>query len=686
LGIRVGIDSGGTFTDVMAIGEDGRVHSVKVASTPKNPALGFEDGLQKALSLLEISPSQLEFILHGTTVAINAIIERRFPEVALITTEGFRHILEIARQTVPGERGSIYHWVKPPRVVPLERVYEITERISASGEVIVPLDQEQVRNLARQLKAEGIEVAAVSLINSYANTRHEDQIRRILLEEHPSLFLATSSETLCEFREYERTLTTCINAVLMPLVSSYLNALSHRLQELGGKSPLFVMKSAGGVVTADRAAAQPLSTALSGPAAAVLGMAWLGRQSGFENIISFDMGGTSTDVALIESGRLPITPEAELDIHTVRAPTVDVISIGSGGGSIAGIGPADRVTVGPRSAGASPGPACYGQGGEEPTVTDAHLVLGRIPAFLVGGEIQLDPELAHAAVTRFGKKLGLSVEEAAEGILEIAAFNMSDAIRQVSVRRGRDPHDFALFALGGAGPLHACRLAQLLEIPTVVVPSHPGLGCALGLLVADVKDDFLITAIHREDQFDFPRLNRQFADLEARATASLEQQNIPAAQREFLRGADLRYQGMASELTVPVPNGEMGPEKAKQMLDNFHQAHHDNYGYSYQGQQLVESVNLRVSAVGLLPHLEPRPIAAGEADPEAALTGQRKVFFEEVRNFVECPLYQRSELKAGNRLTGPAVIEQYDTNTVVHPGQTLGVDALGNLVITIPRK
>ena len=363
MGIRVGIDSGGTFTDVMAVGEDGHVYSVKVTSTPENPALGFEDGLRKALDLLKISPSELECILHGTTVAINAILERRFPEVALITTQGFRHILEIARQTVPGEQGSIYHWVKPSRVVPLERVYEITERVSASGEVLVPLDQEQARTVARQLKADGIEAVAVSLINSYANTEHEEQLRRILLEEHPSCFLAISSETLCEFREYERTLTTCMNAVLMPLVSSYLDALVNLLQKLGGQSPLFVMKSAGGVVTADRAAAQPLSTALSGPAAAVLGMAWLGQHSGFGNIISFDMGGTSTDVALIESGRLPIVPEAQLDIYTVRAPTVDVISIGSGGGSIAGIGPADRVTVGPRSAGASPGPACYGKGG-----------------------------------------------------------------------------------------------------------------------------------------------------------------------------------------------------------------------------------------------------------------------------------------------------------------------------------
>lgn len=685
MGIRVAIDSGGTFTDVMAVGEDGHVYSVKVTSTPEDPALGFEDGLQRALSLLEIAPSELECILHGTTVAINAILERRFPEVALITTQGFRHILEIARQTVPGERGSIYHWVKPSRVVPLERVYEITERVSASGEVIVPLDQEEARTVARQLKADGIEAVAVSLINSYANTEHEEQLRRILLEEHPSCFLATSSETLCEFREYERTLTTCMNAVLMPLVSSYLDALGNRLQQLDGQSPLFVMKSAGGVVTADRAAAQPLSTALSGPAAAVLGMAWLGQHSGFENIISFDMGGTSTDVALIESGRLPITPEAQLDIYTVRAPTVDVISIGSGGGSIAGIGPADRVTVGPRSAGASPGPACYGKGGEEPTVTDANLVLGRIPAYLVGGEVQLDPELATAAVTAFGKKLGLSVVEAAEGILEIAAFNMSDAVRQVSVRRGRDPHDFALFALGGAGPLHACRLAQLLEIPTVVVPPHPGLGCALGLLVADVKDDFLITDIHREDQFEFTRLNRQFAALESRATASLQQQNIPAAQRKLLRGADLRYKGMASELTVPVPDGEMGPKEAKEMLGNFHLAHQDNYGYSYEGQQLVEVVNLRVSALGLLPHLKPQPIAQGDADAAAALIGKRRVYFEKVRDFVECPIYERSKLLAGSKLSGPAVIEQYDTNTMVHPGQDLVVDSLGNLVITVHR-
>ena len=310
-------------------------------------------------------------------------------------------------------------------------------------------------------------------------------------------------------------------------------------------------------------------------------------------------------------------------------------------------------------------------------------MLGRIPDYLVGGEVKLEPKLASRAVAAFGEKLGLSEVEAAEGILEIAAFNMSDAIRQVSVRRGRDPHDFALFALGGAGPLHACRLAQILEIPTVVVPPHPGLGCALGLLVADVKDDFLVTDIHREDQLDFERLNRQFTALESRATASLEQQNVPAAQRRLLRAADLRYKGMASELTVPVPDSQMGPQEAEEMLDNFHRAHQDNYGYSYQGQQLVEIVNLRVSAVGELPHLEPRPMAQGDADASAASSGQRKVYFEKVEGFVECSIYDRSKLLAGNKLNGPAIIEQYDTNTAVHPGQELEVDSLGNLVITI---
>jgi N-methylhydantoinase A len=686
MGFRIGIDSGGTFTDVMAVGEEGHIHRLKVPSTPEDPAQGFEEALRQMLKTLEISPSQLDFVLHGTTVAINAILERRFPTVALITTKGFRDVLEIARQTVPGERGSIYHWVKPPRVVPLERAYEVTERVSATGEVIVPLDVDEARALAKQLREEGIESVAISLINSYANSDHEEQLRKILLEEHPSCFLCTSSETLSEFREYERTLTTCMNAVLMPILSSYLNSLGERLQKLDGQSPLYVMKSAGGVVTAQRATKQPVATALSGPSAAVLGMNWLGNQSGFENLITFDMGGTSTDVALIESGKLPISPEAHLDIYNIRSPTVEVISIGSGGGSIAGINPGDRVTVGPRSAGADPGPACYGKGGEEPTVTDANLVLGRIPPYLVGGNIQLDPKLAEAAIQKFGETLDLTLVEAAEGILEIAAFKMSNAIRQVSVRRGRDPHDFALFALGGAGPLHACRLAYLLEIPTVVVPSYPGLGCALGLLVADVKDDFLITDIHREDHFDFERLNRQFATLEGRAHSSLDQQEIPPDHRSLKRGVDMRYNGMASELTVDVPDGPLGPAQAKKILSGFHTSYQENYGYSYQDQQFVEIVNLRVSSIGSLPHLEPQTIPEGSKDASAALAGERRVYFEEVKDFVECPVYERSKLLGANVLAGPAIVEQYDTNTVVHPEQQLRVDSLGNLVITIDKE
>ncbi len=686
MGVRIGIDSGGTFTDVMAVGEEGHIHRLKVPSTPEDPAQGFEEALRQMLKTLDISPSQLDFVLHGTTVAINAILERRFPTIALITTKGFRDVLEIARQTVPGERGSIYHWVKPPRVVPLERVYEITERVSASGEVIVPLHVDEARVLARKLRDEGIESVAISLINSYANSDHEEQLREILLEEYPSCFLCTSSETLSEFREYERTLTTCMNAVLMPILSSYLDSLGERLQKLDGRSPLFVMKSAGGVVTAQRAAKQPVATALSGPSAAVLGMNWLGSHSGFENLITFDMGGTSTDVALIESGRLPISPEAHLDIYDIRSPTVEVVSIGSGGGSIAGISPGDRVTVGPRSAGADPGPACYGKGGEEPTVTDANLVLGRIPPYLVGGNIPLDPKLAEAAVRRFGETLELTLVEAAEGILEIAAFNMSDAIRQVSVRRGRDPHDFALFALGGAGPLHACRLAYLLEIPTVVVPYYPGLGCALGLLVADVKDDFLITDVHREDHFDFERLNRQFATLEGRAHSSLDLQNIQPAQRKVKRGVDMRYKGMASELTVDVPDGPLGAPQAKEMLSRFHTSYQENYGYSYQDQQRVEIVNLRVSSIGSLPHLEPQTIPEGSKDTSAALAGERRVYFESVKDFVKCPIYERSKLLSANVLAGPAIVEQYDTNTVVHPGQQLRVDSLGNLVISIDKE
>lgn len=678
---RIGIDSGGTFTDIMVAGEDGRIYSLKIPSTPRDPSLSFLEGIRRALGELGAGPDKIEAVLHGTTVATNALLESNFPAIGLVVTRGFREILEIARQTVPGEWGSIYVWVKPPRVVPLERVQEVTERVGPRGEVQIPLNEEEMRAVARWFKEKGIEAVAISFLHSYINPAHELRAREILEEEHPDCHLSTSWETLPELREYERTLTTCLNAALKPVLSRYLSGLSSKMARLGIQAPLQVMKSAGGVMDAERAIVQPVYTVLSGPSAAVLGMAAMCRQAGYPGLITLDMGGTSTDVSLIERGMPLVSTSGEIDIYPIKAPTVEIASIGAGGGSIAWLGAGERIRVGPRSAGADPGPACYDKGGGEPTVTDANLALGRIPPYLLGGEMGLRRERAEEALQGLGRRIGLGLAETAHGIIEIANFNMTGAIRQVSVRKGKNPVDYALVALGGAGPLHAGRLAELLGIQTVIVPPYPGLGAAFGLLVADVRDDFVLTDVQREDRIDLGRLNQRYRELEAKARESLERQRVPKENCSILRTADLRYVGMATELNVPVTLKELTKEQLRDIFSRFHLAHQEAYGYSYQGKQLVEWVNLRCAGIGLLPklHLPEVPVRGSGGSPP--VQARRPVIFEGDGRPIDCPIYERSGLLAGDHIEGPAIVEEYNATTVILPGQVAEVDRWGNLVI-----
>lgn len=680
MGYRIGIDSGGTFTDVMATDGGGGVFTVKVPSTPQDPSLAFAEGVRRVLEVLGAGPEEVEALLHGTTVATNALLEGKFPPIGLIVTQGFREILEIARQTVPGEWGSIYVWVKPPRVVPLERVHEVRERMTYRGEVQVPLDEEDVRQVARRLRDQGVGTLAISFLHSYANPAHERRAREIIEEEHPGCYLSTSWETLPEFREYERTLTTCLNAALKPVISRYLNGLQERVARLGVRTPLQVMKSAGGVVSADKAALQPVYTVLSGPSAAVLGMATLGRQAGHEDLITLDMGGTSTDVSLIEKGQPWVSTSGEVYIYPIKAPTIEIATIGAGGGSIAWVGTGERIKVGPHSAGAEPGPACYGKGGEEPTVTDAHLVLGRIPPYLLGGEIPLDPKRAEEAIRQLGKRIGLDPLETAWGIIEIANFNMTGAIRQVSVRKGRNPADYALVAMGGAGPLHACRLAELLGITTVLIPPYPGLGSSYGLLNADVKDDFVLTDVQGEGELEPERIGRHYVGLEEKARESLERQGVSPAARVISRSADLRYEGMATELNVSIPSGPLSDREMNELFERFHQSYQETYGYAYRGEQPVELVNLRCSGVGHLPKLRLKEVPNGDGSPPS-ITARRRAYFGVNGDAVECPIYDRKELRAGDPIVGPAIVEESNATTAIPPGWRARVDRWGSLVI-----
>jgi len=681
MSFRVGIDSGGTFTDLFAVDEDGREEIVKVPSTPASPDLAVRHALAALIDRLDRDPARIEAVLHGTTVAVNAILQHKFPPIGLLVTRGFRFILEMGRQTVPGERGSIYTWTKPPRIVPLGNVREVTERLDHTGAVLTEFDAEDCRAQARWYREQGIDTVAICFINAYANAAHERLAKAIFAEEHSACQVATSSETLPEYREYERAVTTATNAMLMPILGSYVGNVQRHLDELGIAAPLYIMKSAGGATLAELAARQPVHTALSGTAAAVMGSAWIGRSSDVPDLLTFDMGGTSTDVALIEGGYPALVSEVELDVYPIRTPAVDVVSVGAGGGSIAAIIPGNRFQVGPRSAGADPGPACYGRGGTEPTVTDANVLLGRLPEELAGGAVRLDRAAAEASLARLGAPLGLDPLAMARGIIELGELNMADAVRQISVRKGRDPRNFTLIAGGGGGPLHAASLGEILSIPQVLIPPAPGVGCSLGALVSDVREDFVMTDIHSEGDCDIDRLAANFASLEAQALELLERQGFAASERSIVRRADLRYRGMRTELLVDVPTGAIDADLTATMFDNLHAAHEDAYGYGYRGVQPVEVVNLRVTGVGHMRAALPFRGKTGERNAKDAQSGTRQVFFNET-GFVETPIYDRAKLTVGTSFEGPAIVEQYDTTIVVLPGQKVEADPHGNLRIT----
>jgi N-methylhydantoinase A len=681
--VRVGVDTGGTFTDLMAASADGKIHVTKTPSTPGDDALAFMGGMAQLGNTGQFVPGEVESISHGTTVALNAVLQRNWAPIGLIVTKGYREILEIGRQTVPGDWGAIYTWVKPPRVVPLENVVEVDERLDYLGKELAPLDADAVRSAARWYRSRGIGAVAICFLHSYKNNEHERLARDTFSAEYPECYLTISSEILPEFREYERAMTTCLNAVLMPLVSEYLEELTRKLAAEHFTAPLLMMKSSGGLSRHSHVIRQPIYIAYSGPSAGVLGMAWLANKVGEEKVLTYDMGGTSTDVAVVEYGRPVLTTDSVIDIYPMKAPSIDLVSIGAGGGSIATLGTGNRLRVGPESAGAVPGPVCYGRGGAQVTVTDANLVLGRIPAGLLGGRMQLDVEAAAAAVSAMGDQLALDLQQTAYGILEIAAFNMAGAMRQVSVRRGRDPREYTLFAYGGAGPLHASQLASLLGISRIVIPQNPGLGSCVGLLAADIREGTVQTYAAVENTIEYRAVNAYFADMESRMRADVAEQGVEPSNIQSERGADLRYVGMASELSVTVPAGDWDAAVVSRLINSFHDAYERTYGYSYRGEQEVELINLRVTATGVLPGLQLEQQAEGDGDPSSALVSERVVYFGPDHGTLPCPVYDRSLLQPGNEISGPAIVEDYDSTILVPPRSTAKVDGYSNLVIRV---
>jgi N-methylhydantoinase A len=676
--VRIGIDTGGTFTDVVAV-DAGRVFTTKVPSTPSDPSTAFMQAIEKALRLAGAQTESVGDVAHGTTVATNALLEDDFRGLGFITTKGFRAVLEVGRQSVPDSYGNSYFWVKPDRIVPLHLVREVDERLDRSGAPLREFDEAGAREVARWFRDMGIACVGVCFVHAYMNPDHERRMRDVLAQEHPDCTVSLSSDVLSEYREYERAVTTLVDAFVKPKVAAYAYSIHERLP--AHRPPFYIMKSNGGVIAGSEVHHQPITTILSGPAAGTLGAALVAEQAGFRRVITLDGGGTSTDVAVVSDGRPSLTTEGSVGRFAVKVPMVDVITVGTGGGSIAWVSPEGTLKVGPRSAGASPGPACYARGGTEPTTTDAFLLLGHIPEHLLGGEIPLSRPAAEEAYRRLAGFVGLGLDACAAGVLEIAAWNQANAIRQVTVKRGLDVRDFDVCAFGGSGPLTACRLIDILTLRAVFVPRDPGNLSAFGLLATDLRTDHVQTLVRRHDQLDLGELARELGRLESEAREALARQGHEEGRRTFVRAADLRYFGQAFEINVPAPDGPVDAAFVAEVEARFHDAHERSYGYCYRDDPkgVVEWVNLRVTGVGAMDSPALDPLSAGDGDPREALDGGRPVFFGD--RWHDAPVYARERLRAGDEIAGPAVIQEFGSTLPIHPAFTARVDALGSVVV-----
>lgn len=682
---RIGVDTGGTFTDVVAVDEaTGRRYVRKTSSTPDDPSRAFTLGIQELLSEVGVGVDEVSFISHGTTVATNAILESRYARLGLIVTRGYREMLEVGRQTVPGDFGDITWWLKPPRVVPLELVREAGGRLDYRGEELAPLDEDAVRTAALEFKSMGLQAIAISFLHSYRNPAHERRARELVREVHPDCFVSVSSDVIREYREYERTLSTCLNTGLMPLVTRYLDSLGKRLDDAGIDARLYVMKSSGGIIHASDMAPQPIAAVLSGPAAGIVTACYYGKAAGHPNLITIDIGGTSTDICLIDQGAPNMLTEGRIDIYNIKAPMIDMHTVGAGGGSIAWLAAGRSLRVGPQSAGAQPGPVCYGRGGIAPALTDAHIVLGRVSPYLLGGSIRLDPDAARRAIdVHIATPLGIGIEEAAMGILDLATSNIAQGINVVSVKRGRDPRDYALMAFGGAGGLNACLVAESLGIRTIISPPSPGVTSAEGLLSTNVRSDRVITDVQREDALDVARLVREFGVLHAQVVDDLAREGFTGDATSITGFADMRYAGQAYEVRVPmaVLGAANGDVAVRDAIRAFHRAHDDRFGYAYEGKQPVEIVNVGATGFGLFPPLVTAQEAREECSWEAARREIRRGVFRGVGE-VGLPVYERSRAPLGVPVNGPCIIEQYDATLVVEPGWRAELDGAGQILLT----
>ena len=678
MSLRIAIDTGGTFTDVVAIDEASGAHyAIKTPSTPQDPSVGLVTGMRKVADVAKTDPTDVSQLLHGSTTATNAVLEHKFDGLGLIVTAGFRHIIEIARQSVPDGYGNSFFWVKPPRLVPLHLVREVGGRMTHEGEEIEPLDEDGVLSAVSALRDKGAKCIGVCLLHSYADAAHERRVGEIADEHFPDLFVSLSSVVLPEYREYERAMTTLIDVMVKPHCQTYLKRAATKVRTEARDMPVLIMQSNGGAVSARTAAERPVTMLLSGPAAGVLGAAHMARLAGYEDILTLDVGGTSTDVSLIEKLTPNITSYSMVENYPVKTPMLDIATVGTGGGSIAWLDDYGGLKVGPQSAGADPGPICYGRGGREPAVTDAAVVLGRLPPALLGGEIALDVEAARTAFSDFAKRLDMSTEEAAAGVFEIAAANQVNGIRQVTVMKGREPGDYALIAFGGAGGMFAADVADFLDIATVISPPNPGNLSAFGLHVSDIKRDYIRTIVRQESAAKGAEIEAAWQELEARGLEEIMAEGVAQEDIAIKRSSDMRYVGEGHEIAVDVPAGVSGTAAVDHLWRQFHRTHERNFGFQYEGEQDVEVVNLRIEAVGNVHRPQIKPIPAG-ATPAPA--GQRPVYWRG-SGWADCPIFNRVALPAQSALTGPAIVEEYGSTVIVPQSWSLRADDYGNLIM-----
>ena len=678
MSLAIAIDTGGTFTDVTLFDtKTGQLWTVKVPSTPGDPSEGFLNGIASALTQSGRTAAALAQIFHGTTVATNLILEGKGAAIGMLTTAGFKHVLEIGRQDIP-RQSNMFAWIKPKRPVPPERIFEVGGRLAADGGELTPLDEAAVRHAARALAALGVKAIAICFLHSFTNPAHERRAGALVAAEYPEALISLSSDVLPVFREFERAMATALNVYVMPAVSTYVARIATRLGEAGIAAPLLLMKSSGGVTGIETVLKVPAHTALSGPAAGVIGTQFIGASVGEDNLIGIDIGGTSADIALIKDGRAGLTMSGRISGWPLSLPMIDINTIGAGGGSIARATATGGLSVGPESAGADPGPACYGRGGDRPTVTDAHVVLGHLPPFLLGGGLSLDPAAARQAIRRHvAEPLGLDIEGAARGILAILDNNMVGAIRVVSVERGHDPRDFALVPFGGAGPLHGGSLARLLDSPLQIVPASPGVLSALGLLVSQRRAEYARTSLQRSPHVDRDQLSATFAELEDEAHTWFKAEGVPAEARETHWQASLRYRHQGFELTVPWAGREVSPSAIEATVAAFHEEHARLYTFA-QPDTPVEIVTLGVNAVGHLPRPTLTPLGQGGALSDS-LIDHMEVHF--ATGTTRVPVYARAKLGAGTRIEGPAIVTQLDSTVLILAGQLAQVHRFGALLV-----